>query len=153
EIARVASTGTSPASALWRGFACSGRPLIARSRAWLRPPIGRNLMTRRPLVSLTDRATAATPARGAARPVLPRVVGWLLVVLLLGGLGALAGADQPARASAAAASQTCPCSLWDAAATPGVAADPDAGAYELGVKFQADVAGYITGVRFYKGEQ
>jgi large repetitive protein len=46
---------------------------------------------------------------------------------------------------------TCPCSLWSNATTPAVAADPDAQPIELGVKFRADVAGYITGLRFYKG--
>jgi hypothetical protein len=47
--------------------------------------------------------------------------------------------------------QTCPCSLWSGTTTPAVPADPDASPIELGVKFQADVAGYITGLRFYKG--
>jgi hypothetical protein len=47
----------------------------------------------------------------------------------------------------------CPCSLWSDAATPAVANDPDATATELGVKFQSDSAGYVTGIRFYKGSQ
>ena len=34
---------------------------------------------------------------------------------------------------------------------PPTPADPDTAAVELGVKFRADVAGSITGVRFYKG--
>ena len=40
-------------------------------------------------------------------------------------------------------------SIW----SPGVTVGPDAGAtavYELGVKFRADLNGYITGIRFYK---
>jgi hypothetical protein len=44
----------------------------------------------------------------------------------------------------------CPCTLWHPDTLPRVA---DAGAdspVELGVKFQAKVRGYITGVRFYK---
>ena len=43
----------------------------------------------------------------------------------------------------------CPCSLWG---NPDVAvADAgDASAVELGVKFRADVDGYITGIRYYK---
>ena len=32
-----------------------------------------------------------------------------------------------------------------------MAADPDASAVELGVKFRSDVNGFITGIRFYKG--
>jgi hypothetical protein len=46
--------------------------------------------------------------------------------------------------------KTCPCSLWGNTTTLAVASDPDATAIEVGVKFQAQVAGYITGLRFYK---
>ncbi len=45
----------------------------------------------------------------------------------------------------------CPCSIWSAAAAPTVVQDPDTAAIEVGVKFRSDVAGFITGVRFYKG--
>jgi methionine-rich copper-binding protein CopC len=44
-----------------------------------------------------------------------------------------------------------PPSIWSCSATPAVASAPDPNAVELGVKFRADVAGTITGVRFYKG--
>ncbi|QSJ20471.1 DUF4082 domain-containing protein [Nostoc sp. UHCC 0702] len=46
---------------------------------------------------------------------------------------------------------TCPCNIWSAATTPSVVTVPDPNAVELGVKFQSDVNGYITGIRFYKG--
>jgi Domain of unknown function (DUF4082)/Bacterial Ig-like domain/Fibronectin type III domain len=46
---------------------------------------------------------------------------------------------------------TCPCSLWAPTDLPQVAAVADTRALELGLKFQATVAGKITGVRFYKG--
>jgi hypothetical protein len=46
---------------------------------------------------------------------------------------------------------SCPCSLWTNAATPAVASSPDPNGVELGVKFKSDAAGYITGVKFYKG--
>lgn len=46
---------------------------------------------------------------------------------------------------------TCPCDAWPATATPANAAVADQNAVELGVKFTADVNGYITGLRFYKG--
>ena len=49
------------------------------------------------------------------------------------------------------APRACPCTIWDTAATPSVPADPDTAAVEVGVKFRADVAGSVTGVRFYKG--
>src|SRR4051812_34250176 len=50
----------------------------------------------------------------------------------------------------AAAAATCPCSVFAPTQTPSVVADPDTAAVELGMKFRADQAGYITGVRFYK---
>ena len=51
----------------------------------------------------------------------------------------------------AAQNAGCPCSIWNpATAVPAVADAGDPGAVELGVKFQADAAGLITGVRFYK---
>ena len=51
-----------------------------------------------------------------------------------------------------AAGATCPCSIWPSTAQPAVAADPDTSAVELGVKFQSDKDGFITGIRFYKGK-
>jgi len=46
--------------------------------------------------------------------------------------------------------QTCPCSLWMNAVAPGTANSGDNSAIEVGVRFKSDVAGNITGVRFYK---
>ncbi len=45
----------------------------------------------------------------------------------------------------------CPCSAWDASSVPTNASTSDTGAVEVGVKFTSDVAGYVSGVRFYKG--
>ena len=46
----------------------------------------------------------------------------------------------------------CACaSLWNSAATPLVTSSFDTGNVEVGVKFRTDVAGTITGLRFYKG--
>jgi hypothetical protein len=42
-------------------------------------------------------------------------------------------------------------SAWPSSAVPTIAAQNDAGAVELGVKFRTDLDGFITGVRFYKG--
>jgi hypothetical protein len=47
--------------------------------------------------------------------------------------------------------QTCPCSIWNNTTTPAIAQEPDKQPIEVGVKFQANVNGYITGIRFYKG--
>jgi methionine-rich copper-binding protein CopC len=45
----------------------------------------------------------------------------------------------------------CPCSIWPNSTTPTTTSEPDPGPVELGVRFRADVAGKVTGVRFYKG--
>jgi len=47
----------------------------------------------------------------------------------------------------------CPCSLWTDATTPAVITVNDPAGIELGVSFRADVAGSVTGLRFYKGPQ
>jgi hypothetical protein len=44
---------------------------------------------------------------------------------------------------------SCPCSIWSDSVTPPI--ENDTGAVELGVKFRSDVAGEITGIRYYKG--
>ena len=43
-------------------------------------------------------------------------------------------------------------SIWDSTATPAREEVNDPNAVELGIKFRSDVAGYVTGVRFYKGQ-
>jgi len=48
---------------------------------------------------------------------------------------------------------SCPCSIWNDSFTPAVASVNDTNAVELGVKFRSDVAGFVTGARFYKGAQ
>lgn len=53
--------------------------------------------------------------------------------------------------TAAAVSNACPCSIWPDETAPVVASDIDARSVELGLKFRTDTAGFITGVRFYKG--
>jgi len=43
-------------------------------------------------------------------------------------------------------------SFWSNSATPKNVSDPDTNSVELGLKFTSDVAGSVTGVRFYKGQ-
>jgi hypothetical protein len=45
----------------------------------------------------------------------------------------------------------CPCSIWSPAQTPGVASANDGSAVEVGTRFQSDVNGFVTAIRFYKG--
>jgi parallel beta-helix repeat protein len=49
------------------------------------------------------------------------------------------------------AAPTTSVSLWDGSDVPAVKSSTDRNAVELGMKFQSDVDGYVTGVRFYKG--
>jgi hypothetical protein len=59
----------------------------------------------------------------------------------------------PSQPSAPAPSSGSVSSLWSASDTPVTASDPDTNAVELGTKFSTNVAGKVTGVRFYKGSQ
>src|SRR5260370_16566248 len=45
----------------------------------------------------------------------------------------------------------CPCGIFGANWTPYVTSANDSGAYELGMKFQSAISGWVAGVRFYKG--
>jgi hypothetical protein len=46
----------------------------------------------------------------------------------------------------------CPCSLWSVAAVPATVSSPDSRAVELGVKLRSDLAGWMTAIRFYRGQ-
>ncbi|HEX4440109.1 MAG TPA: N,N-dimethylformamidase beta subunit family domain-containing protein [Thermoanaerobaculia bacterium] len=48
---------------------------------------------------------------------------------------------------------SCPCSIWNDSFTPANLDPNDHQSVELGVKFRSDTAGFITGIRFYKGPQ
>jgi len=48
------------------------------------------------------------------------------------------------------AAAACPCTLWSPSTTPGTVDPGDPNSVEVGVRIRADVAGFITGVRFYK---
>jgi hypothetical protein len=67
-----------------------------------------------------------------------RITPYLVVLALLGVF------------SLPALAQQCPCSVWGTSVTPATVDGGDSAAVELGVKIRSDVAGYITGVRFYK---
>jgi methionine-rich copper-binding protein CopC len=41
--------------------------------------------------------------------------------------------------------------IWDPATVPAVASVNDTAAIELGVRFQSEIGGFVTGIRFYKG--
>jgi len=45
---------------------------------------------------------------------------------------------------------SCPCTIWSPSTVPSVVDDGDSAAVEVGTKFRSDVAGNVTGARFYK---
>ena len=67
------------------------------------------------------------------------------------GVRDLAGNALSADVSWSFSVRTCPCTIWPSSAQPGIASSSDAGAVELGLRLRADIAGWISGVRFYKG--
>ena len=44
----------------------------------------------------------------------------------------------------------CPCTIWPATTVPGLSDSGEGSGVEVGVKLQADLDGYLTGIRFYK---
>jgi hypothetical protein len=72
-----------------------------------------------------------------------------MIAALVASLALVAGLFTAPQAASAAL--PCPCSIWASSATPVHASDSDTSAVELGVKFRSDTAGFVTGVRFYKG--
>ncbi|PYI68530.1 hypothetical protein CVV68_05955 [Arthrobacter livingstonensis] len=48
------------------------------------------------------------------------------------------------------AAELCPCSVFSSTEVPDTIADGDPQAVQVGMKFRSDVAGLVTGVRFYK---
>jgi beta-glucanase (GH16 family) len=65
--------------------------------------------------------------------------------------GTLGGSADSTFTTATAAVSSCPCSIWASTTTPSTTTVNDDQAVELGVKFTASVSGYISGIRFYKG--
>jgi hypothetical protein len=72
---------------------------------------------------------------------------------VVAALALVAGLLVPVSMIAARSAQaaTCPCSIWSSTASPATPADSDTAAVEVGVKFQSDQDGSISGIRFYKG--
>jgi fibronectin type 3 domain-containing protein len=65
----------------------------------------------------------------------------------LSGYSTVVTATTPANTPA---TTTGPYTIWSSASVPGIVADPDTNAVEIGVKFRSDSNGVITGIRFYK---
>jgi hypothetical protein len=116
--------------------------LIARvMRIRLGSEHSRNSRRVRAAVMTTNRA------RNRTNRVRQRATSWVVGIAAV----AVAAATLTALPSAATSSPGCPCTIWPSAAAPKITATGDSRANELGVKFRADVNGFVTGVRFYKG--
>ena len=59
--------------------------------------------------------------------------------------------QNPAASRVINVTRTCPCGIWSDSAVPAIPDHDDPSALELGVKFQSDADGVVTGIRFYKG--
>ncbi|WP_203829570.1 N,N-dimethylformamidase beta subunit family domain-containing protein [Actinoplanes palleronii] len=100
----------------------------------------------------TDDGVTWHPANGRATwsySWTPRGAGATVLRVRASDDSANVGADTTRAVTVGA--RTCPCTIWDAAATPSTPADPDTSGTEVGTKFRADAAGQVTAIRFYKG--
>ncbi len=67
-----------------------------------------------------------------------------------GGVKDLAGNSVASDYTWTFTTRTCPCSIFTTQA-PAQSSASDSNGIEVGVRFQSNVAGYVTGIRFYKG--
>ncbi len=100
-----------------------------------------------------DSSCSSEPVIGA-RPRRRRLAS-LVAVAALAASAAAGAASGSGWRTATAAGGACPCSLFASTAVPGTPSDPDdqasQGGIEVGVRFSADVAGFVSAVRFYRG--
>src|SRR5438105_257261 len=97
-------------------------------------------------MSKTDRRQGGTsiPNSTSLRALEPeRPLRYLLAITTVVAVLVLTGSFRP---SIAFASNT----IWSSSTVPANVDSGDGHPLELGVRFQSDVAGYITGIRFYK---
>ncbi|MFN0145377.1 MAG: Ig-like domain-containing protein [Dehalococcoidia bacterium] len=110
------------------------------------------------LVAATVSYSAATRV-ATLTPSAPLAATTTYTASVLGGAADPRAKDLAGNALAATASWSfttaagpaCPCSIWAPSATPSTITENDASSVVLGVKFTSDVAGYVSGIRFYKG--
>jgi Domain of unknown function (DUF4082)/Bacterial Ig-like domain/Concanavalin A-like lectin/glucanases superfamily/Bacterial Ig domain len=67
------------------------------------------------------------------------------------GVPGASGSSSNINVTITGGSPTCPCNIFPSTVTPQTPLDTDGQAIEVGVKFRSAQAGYITGVRFWKG--
>ena len=90
-------------------------------------------------------------------PSQPLAAGRLYTATITGGSGGVKDVAGNPLASdyvwsfTTASSSSAAVTIWSPSATPAAFANSDTSSVELGLKFRSDVAGTVTGVRFYKG--
>jgi Domain of unknown function (DUF4082)/Bacterial Ig-like domain/Bacterial Ig domain len=90
-------------------------------------------------------------------PLQPLAAGRVYTATITGGSAGVTDVAGNALASdyvgsfTTASSSSAAVTIWSPSAVPAGFANSDTSSVELGVKFRADVAGTVTGVRFYKG--
>jgi Domain of unknown function (DUF4082) len=106
----------------------------------------RNLYTMLPLRNTTNTLTAVT-ANGVAVPFSTQTIKGIEYAMFAVTSGSYSASYNGALPALASNGFT----LWPASTLPQFPSWSDPNAVELGVKFQADRAGRISGIRFYKG--
>lgn len=92
-------------------------------------------------------------------PTAPLAASTTFTAVILGGGGGVTdAAGNPLAADVtwnftSSAGLGCPCTIWEPSAVPGTPSANDPNAVEIGVRFRADIDGYILGVRYYRGPQ
>ena len=147
-----AVTGTSPAGG------ATGVPTTTAVSATLSEPVQAG--TAAVAVTAAGSPVAGTTSYDAAtrtvtfRPASPLAASTTYTATASGGRDA-AGNTMAAYpwtfTTAAASGSGCPCTIWPSTATPATASVNDNSAVELGVRLRSNTAGYLTGLRFYKG--
>ena len=104
------------------------------------------------LISLATSGVTSTGHQVVLSPLNPGTTYYYRVLSTdIVGNTATAPAAPASFATGIPPSLGCPCTIWPSTQTPAVASEAENAALELGVKFRASADGFITGVRFYKG--
>ena len=138
----TATAGDQQATVTWVAPADGGSPISGYT---VTPYVG---TTAQPATTVTGSPPATTTTVNG----LTNGTTYTFRVSATNALGT--GPDSTASNTVTPASSTAACTtctIWPVSAAPANPSDPDGAAVELGVKFRSDVAGQITGIRFYKG--
>jgi hypothetical protein len=149
------ATGVDPAAAVTATFseAVDGAT-VSSNTVQLRDP-SNNLVTASVTYDATTRTVTLRPATtlalsttyaalikgGAADPRVKDLAGNALAANVAWSFTTAAAPPPP--------SGSCPCTIWGTT-VPSVPDDGDPASIEVGTKFRSDVAGHVTGARFYK---